>query len=224
MLYLINVHDLDFEDMQNKFLSKTSTEKREKIERLYAENDKLLTLMGELLLYYVLIKDYKLTPKIITFEKNKFGKPFLLNSQNLYFNLSHSHDWVACYVSDTPVGVDIEKIDDIAHELFWDITHPKEQASLINNQDNFFSIWCLKESFIKFKGQGLYLDIQKLCFDIRHTHHIKMTYNHQLFTDYFFLLDIIDNYKIALCCENITEPKIKFVTYNAIEKLLYDLL
>jgi 4'-phosphopantetheinyl transferase len=41
---------------------------------------------------------------------NEYGKPFLKN-QSLYFNLSHSDNYVICAVSKFSVGADIEKIN-----------------------------------------------------------------------------------------------------------------
>ncbi|MGO1421607.1 MAG: 4'-phosphopantetheinyl transferase family protein [Staphylococcus equorum] len=217
-LYLINVSDLDYDAIQNRFLNRIKGDKRNRIHKLHVENDKVLTLISELLLYYALIKDYGFSPEELIFEKNEYGKPYLLTSQDVHFNLSHSNEWVTCYISNSSVGVDIEQIEDIDKKLFSDITHANERATMSNNKENFFSLWCLKESYTKFVGKGLYLDIKKLSFNIKHN--IELIYNNEIITNHFLLLDVIENYRLAVCCENIVPPKIEFVTYQNIEKYL----
>lgn len=94
-------------------------------------------------------------------EQIGIGKPKLINSA-LEFNLSHSGRFAACAVSDTPVGIDIQKrgvfnpsaakrsfADD---ELdFLDKSEDKEQA--------FLEIWCKKESFLKATGTGITVNL-----------------------------------------------------------------
>ncbi|WP_426427631.1 4'-phosphopantetheinyl transferase family protein [Staphylococcus equorum] len=219
-LYLINVSELNYEAIQNRFLNRIKGDKRNRIHKLHVENDKVLTLISELLLYYALIKDYGFSSKELIFEKNEYGKPYLLKSQNVHFNLSHSNEWVACFINDSPVGVDIEQTDDIDNKLLYDITHANERAMMSNNKENFFSLWCLKESYTKFIGKGLYFDVKQLFFDFNIKHNIKLIYNNEIITNHFLLLDVIENYKLAVCCENIVIPKIEFVTYQDIEKCL----
>lgn len=219
-LYLINVNDLNYDAIQNRFLNHIKCDKQNRIHNLHVENDKVLTLISELLLYYALIKDYGFSLEELIFEENEYGKPYLLKSQNVHFNLSHSNEWAACYISDSPVGVDIEQIDDIDKNLFDGITHANERAMMSNNKENFFSFWCLKESYTKFIGKGLYFDIKQLSFDFNIKHNIELIYNNEIITNHFLLLDVIGNYKLAVCCENIVTPKIEFVTYKNIEKHL----
>lgn len=223
-LYLINVSDLNYDAIQKRFLNRIKGDKRSRIHKLHVENDKMLALVSELLLYYALIQDYRFSPEELIFEENEYGKPFLAKAQNVHFNLSHSNDWAACYISNSSVGVDIEQIEDINKKLFNDITHDSERAKLSNNKENFFSIWCLKESYIKFVGQGLYLNIQDLSFDLNRKQNIKLSFNNQVITNHFLLLDIIANYKVAVCCKNITEPDIELVTYQNIKKSLIKVL
>ena len=37
------------------------------------------------------------------------GKPFIVGVENVFFNISHSGDYVVCSVSDREIGIDIEK-------------------------------------------------------------------------------------------------------------------
>ena len=40
---------------------------------------------------------------------NSQGKPYFLSNREIFFNISHSSNYVACVIGDRPVGIDIEK-------------------------------------------------------------------------------------------------------------------
>lgn len=40
---------------------------------------------------------------------NSQGKPYFLSNCEIFFNISHSSNYVACVIGDRPVGIDIEK-------------------------------------------------------------------------------------------------------------------
>ena len=42
-------------------------------------------------------------------ENNKYGKPYIKNNP-IYFNISHSSDYVVIGISDSAIGVDIEHL------------------------------------------------------------------------------------------------------------------
>lgn len=54
--------------------------------------------------------------------KNEEGKPYLTSSDGLslppQISLSHSGKWVACALSDHPVGVDVQEVRDISFAVF----------------------------------------------------------------------------------------------------------
>lgn len=95
------------------------------------------------------------------------GKPFLaapLHEPPIYFNLSHSGDYMVLIFSTVEVGIDIEyvdrdtKIDKMARRFF----HPVEYETLLsldvrNKKKHFFVLWTIKEAFLKGLGTGLSL-------------------------------------------------------------------
>lgn len=89
-------------------------------------------------------------------ERDAYGKPRLPGGP--CFNLSHAGDYAVLAVSEESVGVDIERwrrADTAA--LARRFYHPEEQALLAGAEDpveRFFSIWALKESYIKALGRG----------------------------------------------------------------------
>ena len=90
------------------------------------------------------------------------GKPYLDGSQ-LFFNLSHSGD-VAVYAitQGRNVGVDVEYVGrKVARDQVTRRFYATEEAAVIEaaaevDRDRvFFSIWTLKEAFLKARGHGL---------------------------------------------------------------------
>lgn len=120
----------------------------------------LRRLLGEALLRYVLLHLFvreKSTYQILREEK---GKPYLQGINGVFFNLSHSGDWLACAFSNREVGIDIEKRGKarmgVAHRFF----HFKELQQLdaiegYRQDILFYNLWSIKESFLKYTGTGL---------------------------------------------------------------------
>ncbi len=88
------------------------------------------------------------------------GKPFF--PEGPFFNLSHSGDFTALAVCHAPVGIDIQKQGPadffaLANRCF----HPAERQLLASAPDTaqmFYTLWTLKESYMKADGRGFSLD------------------------------------------------------------------
>ena len=111
------------------------------------------------------------------FGANQHGRPFIVAEQNpggLEVNLSHTHGLIACAVTrGRDVGVDVENVIragdtvEIADRFF----SPAEVRDLHalpveRRQDRFFDYWTLKESYIKARGMGLALPLDKFSFHL----------------------------------------------------------
>src|SRR5690606_33310169 len=92
----------------------------------------------------------------------------------LVFNLSHTDGLIACAVSrGREVGVDVEWLDrrggdiDVADRFFsrYEVqalyAQPPERR-----RDRFFRYWTLKESYIKARGMGLALPLDRFSFEL----------------------------------------------------------
>ena len=90
-------------------------------------------------------------------EKNFYfqnGKPYLVGS-DLFISLSHSEEGVAAVVSETPVGIDIEKIKPITDKLINYVCNENEKEYIESGEDReyrFFTVWTAKEAFFKKNG------------------------------------------------------------------------
>ena len=85
-------------------------------------------------------------------------KPSLICDKKLYFNISHSGDYVVLAVSDEEVGCDIQEIRPynprVARRHYCE--NERHLIEKSKNRDKIFiRFWALKESMLKFTGKGL---------------------------------------------------------------------
>ena len=95
------------------------------------------------------------------FMLNDYGKPYI-DKEGIYFNISHSKGRVVCAVSDTPVGIDIEKLtekNDNDIKNFAKRYFVENEISLLEKENYsalaFYKIWTGKEAYSKMLGSAL---------------------------------------------------------------------
>ncbi len=101
------------------------------------------------LLEYALFDTFGLEKSILNFQKKNNGKWIL---DGYFFSLSHSGNIVVVAVSDSPIGVDIQKIKKIedASKFKAVIFSEKEKSKYRNvNDEQLMQIWSLKECSFK---------------------------------------------------------------------------
>lgn len=118
----------------------------------------LLTDKNQELVAGYLLKKYLGIYKDDQILYNKYGKPYL-SSGNVYFNLSHSEEYVALAMADHEVGVDVEKIrkyhDATVKKVFNDDQRKMlEQLPVSKKDSKFTEIWTKMESILKLEGTG----------------------------------------------------------------------
>lgn len=114
-------------------------------------------------------------PQRWEFAAHTHGRPYIVSpATDLHFNLSHTREWIVCAVSRIPVmGVDIERCNrkvevlKLARRFF----SPRECRDVLahaqqERQQRFFDYWTLKESYIKARGEGISLGLDKFGFGI----------------------------------------------------------
>ena len=144
---------LRVEDFRSYF-KYLSSKKKTQIEKYYFDKDKLRCFFSHMLLHYGTKKLTGIIIDKLDFNYNKFGKPELNIGHNIYFNISHSGDWVVCAFSNDDVGVDVEIIKNVDFKIV-DRYFSKEEIYEFNTlseeekKERFFDYWTLKESFIK---------------------------------------------------------------------------
>lgn len=119
------------------------------------------------------------------FEKNAFGKPYIIEDDEetpaIEFSLSHTRGLVACAISLARVGIDVERsrqgfdYEDIAHSNFsHNEIEALEQLPADARSARVLELWTLKEAFLKAIGRGLSLRLDSVWFDLSRSGAIRL--------------------------------------------------
>lgn len=203
-IYGVNIKEQVTQEQVDKFLTIISREKRERIERFHFREDYLRSLYGDIIVRKEIEKLTGMKGEEVQFAANEYGKPHVIGVPDFHYNISHSGDWVVCVTSKYKCGIDVEKISeahvDIAKRFFTEreneILASKDKES---KKEYFFDLWTLKESYIKWRGEGLHIPLDSFSFEKRNG---------------FFTLNppcedkvtlrqynIAEGYKLAVCAE-----------------------
>ena len=186
MIFVTTTDALTDEKLYEKAYSLIPEYRKTKADKMKMYENKLQTVTAGLLLNYAVGKwsiktgerDYKTDENL--YEKvdiisvieannqyfdyeiayNSQGKPYFSSNCEIFFNISHSSNYVACVIGTRPVGIDIEKTREGRQNLakrFFDISEA-EWIKECDSDERFFRIWTLKEAYGKATGQGV-LDI-----------------------------------------------------------------
>lgn len=122
--------------------------------------------MGGRLLEYAVSRLYRIGVPELSRDKGKYGKPCFRIHPEVRFNISHSGDLVICAVSDFEIGIDIQEksrmnTDRIAKKVMSSAEHKKYLESS-ERQDFFYRVWVMKESYVKWTGDGITRELHSL--------------------------------------------------------------
>lgn len=132
--------------------------------RLRHEIDRRISAAAYLLLREGLELEYGIR-EIPDFGYGPDGKPFLPGLGGIHFNLSHCRRGAVCAVSDREIGIDIEEIKPHDEDLMRHVLSPEEYDHVkeaVWPEAEFIRLWTLKESYLKFTGEGLRDDLRYL--------------------------------------------------------------
>lgn len=153
----IKITDISAEDFAATYALLDPTRK-EHIDSLKNEKDRLCSLGGEILAKKLLREHCKITQPII--KRDNKGKPYIENS-NFHISISHCDQTVVCAVHNAPLGIDIERIRPVKDPLVSRVCTADEQAYLAAAQgeserlSRFFEVWTAKEAYFKRLGTGI---------------------------------------------------------------------
>ena len=209
--FIANIQKLPDPKENSKILESIWQERKEKILSYKFENGRKESLGSALMLQKVLSQK-NLNPQNIKYGKN--GKPEI---EGLHFNISHAENFVICSVSENPIGCDIEKIRSVKsgfEKRFFTQNEVAylEKFSCEEKLNQFFRLWTMKESYMKFTGEGMKLALNRIEFVLDYS--IKVFRDGILcdcnFKEYEFL-----GYKISVCAkENDFASNLEFVDFN----------
>ena len=117
--------------------------------------------LGEGMVRSLLESEWQIRPEDYLLRKAEHGKPYVYGlSFPVFYNLSHSGDYLVCGLSEREVGVDIQRVGHYRPEIIRRFFHPHEVLRLEQCESEarrrlFFKYWSAKESFLKYTGTGL---------------------------------------------------------------------
>lgn len=108
------------------------------------------------------------------------GKPIWKGSGKIYFNITNTEGLVACAISDVNIGVDAERIRKVGFPVLKRCCKEQEIAYIMRreegnvmdaesdiDQERFFQLWTLKESYIKMTGEGMRFPVKEASFMVQ---------------------------------------------------------
>ena len=161
----------------HKFSHVLSAEELCRLDQINHKQSKLEYQAAHILCRIMLSNFSDVAPADWLFKIGEHGKPEInkkLNRKNLRFNISHTNGMVACALTTKyDIGVDLEwpsrnsQMYKIAEKKFSDIEFNYFKASSPTEQSKiFFSLWTLKESYLKAVGKGLRIPLDSFSFDL----------------------------------------------------------
>lgn len=213
----------------DKYNSIINKKEKEKVSRYIFEKDQQNCLVTRALVRFLLSSCTHLHPEEFKFIENKYGKPDLvpgLLDIPVKFNLSHSGGVTACALTlDNDIGLDIEncqrQIDLNIADRFFSASEANylNQCSQKEKQNVFYDFWTLKESYIKARGEGLSIGLDKFSFKLDKN---NISINcHESLNDIndqwqFFQFSLCENFKAAISVRSVLKNQIKLHIHECI--------
>ncbi|MBO0999169.1 4'-phosphopantetheinyl transferase superfamily protein [Bacillus sp. SD075] len=214
-LYICRLPVKKEESDLNKLLVHVSIERQSRIKRLVKLDDAYRSLIGDLMVRFVLKERYGSVKEGLGWRTNSFGKPFLSKYPMFHYNISHSGEYVVCAMHDAEVGVDIEKIGPFDLQLAKGFFTEEEYKQVLEAEDglsSFYDIWTLKESYIKAIGKGLSIPLHSLNVRRQGMESIQLTDVHSNvpITDFTCRQYMVDSeYRLAVCAYQVSAESFK---------------
>ncbi len=101
-------------------------------------------------------EEFNIDVNDVEIKRDINGKPFIENLKGVFFNVSNSKELQAVALSESPVGVDIEKVRKA--NLSVAKRFCKEEYEYItenDSQNRLFEVWTKKEAYLKYTGKGI---------------------------------------------------------------------
>ena len=165
-------------ELLNQYVSWLDEQERSRYNRFHFPQHRHEYLVAHALLRSSLSRYSDCAPAAWRFARNTYGRPEVTTECGqppLRFNLSHTTGLVACAITrSADVGIDVElmtRAGDLAAIADLSCT-PDELAALQQLSgtawsQRFFSLWTLKEAYVKAQGKGLSMPLSQIRFQFQ---------------------------------------------------------
>lgn len=190
-LWFAYPEDIRDEAVLSAYRRMMSPEECDRHERFHFEKHRHHFLVSRGVMRTMLSRYLRVRPEALRFSKNRYGRPEidgLGGACPLRFNLSHTDGLIACAVAwGCDIGVDVEDmqrrvdITKIADRFFTPGERRELHAMAPGKQRRrFFDYWTLKESYIKARGMGLSIPLDRCGFHLSDTERISVSFDARL--------------------------------------------
>src|SRR5262245_28040435 len=203
--------------------------------RFHFARDRRRYLTTRALVRTVLSRYIPLDPTEWIFSTNAYGRPHVVNAEaraaRLSFNISHTYGLIVLGVTRRrALGVDVEHVRarpvsmDIADTYFA----PQEVAALTTappeqQQDWFFEYWTFKEAYIKARGMGLSVPLDKFSFHYPEQGAVAIAIHPELDDEAgrweFWQFRPAPQYVAAICAERIDRQRPRVIARRVVPLL-----
>ncbi len=163
-------------ELERRYLELLDDEERRRHERFRPVEPRRTFLLGRALVRTRLARYSGVAPAAWSFSSGAHGRPEVSGPRGATappFNLAHTHGLLACLVAGVPeCGVDVERLDRAGALDAIAARHfaPAEAAALAalaegERRRRFFALWTLKEAYLKARGAGLSLGLDRVLLD-----------------------------------------------------------
>ena len=205
-IFYDSIRKLDEGAVYDRCYNSLSAYRREKADKVKFPEDKKRSVAAGMLLDRGL-SAYGLRECDMVYETNLNGKPFFREYPQIRFSLSHSGEYVMAAFSDVEIGCDIQQMKQtdlkIARRFFApeEYAYIKEQEEESAQEEAFYRIWVLKESFLRAVGTGMALSMTDFSIQIQEDRVIGVRQNVNQKEYTFEEYNLIKGYKAACCIE-----------------------
>lgn len=185
-LWLTRYDAIRDEDTLARLWRLLSEAERQRRQRFRFADDRLRYLVTRAMVRTVLSHYAEVAPADWRFSANAHGRPEIAPDQRdaargLRFNLSHTRGLIALGVSrDRMLGVDVEHLErPAAPGLAEHYFAPSEIEALARTPPNqrdyrFYEYWTFKEAYIKARGMGLSIPLDRFSFHYPHADTVRI--------------------------------------------------
>lgn len=212
MVYVFDELNKIDDEILNSIYKYMPQERKEKFQRYKFRKDKVLCAMAYLLLCYGLDINDQFNFNQMQFTYNEQGKPSFSDKKMPHFNMSHCDIAVACGISDSNIGVDIQdkiECDRLLLEEVMSIGEINTISNSLQRELKFGRFWSCKESYLKFDGTGLVDDLNQIDFS-------KELSNRFVWNDCVFEVEEFNDYCVSVCSKN--SEKIIHLTFEIVKE------
>lgn len=217
-LWLARFDEIDDPVLAGEYGKILSEDERRRQLRFHFARDRHRYLVTHALLRLVLSRHAAVPPPDWIFATNQYGRPEVANdlpeARSIRFNISHTNSLIVIAVAlDRAVGVDTENVARPAPVEVADRFFAPDEVSALRalrheqQQHRFFEYWTLKESYIKARGMGLSIPLDKFCFHLPQADRIKLSVAPELADDpsrwQFWHFQPTPEYMVAVCAERL---------------------